>query len=60
MNPDLQISPKLDGPLVQMRARQGKNVSALVRESLEENFRTIEKKMLGEKNETRPNKHGSG
>ena len=46
---NVQISSELKSKLYQLSAFQGKKVSALVRESIEEKLESIEKEMFEEK-----------
>ncbi|MCK4790781.1 MAG: hypothetical protein KAV87_44000 [Desulfobacteraceae bacterium] len=46
---NIQISPELKRKLAQVSTREGKKISVLVRESIEENLRRIEKKVFEEK-----------
>ncbi len=46
---NVQISSELKDQLLQTSALQGKKVSVLVRESIEEHLKEIDKKMLEEK-----------
>jgi len=50
---NVQISSELKNKLTELSAFQGKRVSALVRESIEEKLEDIEKKIFAEKNEVR-------
>jgi len=46
---NVQVSPELKSKLSEFSAFQGKRVSALVRESIEEKLENIEKKIFEEK-----------
>jgi predicted DNA-binding protein len=46
---NVQVSPELKSKLIELSAFQGKRVSALVRESIEEKLEKIEKKIFEEK-----------
>ena len=46
---NVQISSELKGKLIQLSAFQGKRVSSLVRESIEEKLEAIEKEIFEEK-----------
>lgn len=46
---NIQISPELKRKLAQVSTREGEKISFLVRESIEENLRRIEKKVFEEK-----------
>jgi len=43
---NIQISPELKRKLAEVSAMEGKKISVLVRESIEENLKQIEKKVL--------------
>ena len=46
---NIQISPELKRKLAEVSTLEGKKISVLVRESIEENLKEIEKKIIEEK-----------
>ena len=46
---NIQISPELKRKLAEVSTLEGKKISVLVRESIEENLKQIEKKIIEEK-----------
>jgi predicted DNA-binding protein len=46
---NIQISPELKRKLAEISTLEGKKISVLVRESIEENLKQIEKKIIEEK-----------
>jgi predicted DNA-binding protein len=46
---NIQISPELKRRLAEVSTLEGKKISVLVRESIEENLKQIEKKIIEEK-----------